>query len=983
MSDSGARPSEADSDPLRVLVARYVELFQAGEKPTIEELCADQPDLIPRVRNRLKLLGDMGLLAESESSGVPERLGEYHLLERLGEGAMGVVYLAEQTSLGRRVALKLVRPEHLFFARSRQRFRREVEVVARLQHPGIIPIHAVGEEDGVPYFAMELVGGCSLEDLLQVARAPGEQGNTRSGEQLRRLVERAAPGPEAAAEPADVELFRGSWTDTCVRIIQRVAEALDHAHRRGVIHRDIKPSNVMLTAGGRVLLMDFGLASAEGAATLTQSGSLLGSVAYMAPEVLRGQVATSRSDLYSLGVTLYQLLTRRLPFAGESPEQLTHKILAASFVAPRRLEPAVPWEVETVCLTAMDPSPERRYASAADMARDLGNTLARRPIEARRPGALLRSRRWIQRRPALAIALLAGFLIVVVGPLLFAFRERATAEQLRTEKQLLAEARDEADRQRRSATDQAIEAARQRDLAIDESARADRNLQRARLAVDEFLDSVAGDDVGNVPHLDSLRRSLLSRAIPFYEGFLADSGNDPRILRDAAHAEGKLGKVYRILGDMEASRQHFERSADYFRQLEADENAPAEYRFEQAMMRINFAEHRRVEGEVAEAISMLRAAIELLSLPRSPDLAPESESRVLRALAHSNLAQNLQEEGDLEESVDEWVRARTLCEDVLRVLPGNIEALQELGRAQSGASIPLGFLGRREEAEATLREAIQTRTDLVRRAPGESQYRADLALSQNHLAWILSGSGPDAEAVELLRASVAGLERVAADHPLVASYRWDLAQSCNNLGSQMEYLGELDQAHEHYSRAEAIQRRLVADFPSSPAYRSELAGTLSNQADYYYQIEEFELALDTIETAIELQESALEDSPRHPLFRQFYRIHLALKAQFLVALDELEAAGEAIEALVEHFPVPPGYRQAVALLLFCAEAYPSRTYLTEGEVAAEVERLLARAVEFLAETIAQDPTSRDAIREDSSLTPLREREDYREVMRGG
>jgi serine/threonine protein kinase len=194
---------------------------------------------------------------------------------------MGEVFVAEQRSLGRRVALKLMRPDALLFAESRERFRREVDAIARLNHPGIIPVYAVGETGGTPYFAMELVSGCSLADALHQLR--DQLPERLTGEQLKQAVASAGGTDAPQRGSSSSDLLQGSWSEVCLRLAQRVAEALQHAHENGIVHRDVKPSNIMLAADGRVLLLDFGLARVEEPSTLTLTRSPLGSLPYASP----------------------------------------------------------------------------------------------------------------------------------------------------------------------------------------------------------------------------------------------------------------------------------------------------------------------------------------------------------------------------------------------------------------------------------------------------------------------------------------------------------------------------------------------------------------------------------------------------------------------------------------------------------------------------------------------------------------------------
>ena len=260
--DPRSRPSDA-SDPVGAMLVECMEELSRGNHGAIEELCRAHPEHVAEIRERMGILLQMGLVegVAADADDFPERLGEFQLVRRLGGGGMGVVYEALQERLGRTVALKLIRPEHLYFPRARERFRRETEAVAKLQHPAIVSIYTVGEERGIPYFAMELVRGATLADILTMVetRAP----ESLRGEDLREAVLGGSGFETIEDNEATRRLFDASWTDACARIVFRIADALAHAHSRGVLHRDIKPSNIAITPAGRVVLLDFGLATAS------------------------------------------------------------------------------------------------------------------------------------------------------------------------------------------------------------------------------------------------------------------------------------------------------------------------------------------------------------------------------------------------------------------------------------------------------------------------------------------------------------------------------------------------------------------------------------------------------------------------------------------------------------------------------------------------------------------------------------------------
>lgn len=424
--------SGSSAEYLHSLVGEAVERIEDEGPAALEDLCLRNPQFADALRRRVGVLIDAGFLicdGIRDRAAPPERLGDFRIIRRLGQGGMGVVYLAEQLSLKREVALKLIRPEHLYFSGARKRFRREVDAVAKLQHTGIVPIYTVGEELGLPYFAMEYIKGCSLADVIDTFRAakPAEL----DGRSLANAVgARLGGGGETVSN-----VFEGSWTEACFRIILQIADALEHAHRHGVLHRDVKPSNLMITKTGRVLLLDFGLAASRDAAKLTRPGAQIGSLHYLSPEQIRGEndAVDVATDVYGLGATLYELLTLQLPFQAANREGVMQKILEGRPAPPRKLNSTISWDAETVCLTAMDRDRARRYNSAAQFARDAANVLQFRPIEARRPGFLLRTRRFVQRKPGVAVGILLSAIIIIGGPALFGYLEHRANQRLQAE----------------------------------------------------------------------------------------------------------------------------------------------------------------------------------------------------------------------------------------------------------------------------------------------------------------------------------------------------------------------------------------------------------------------------------------------------------------------------------------------------------------------------------------------------------------------
>ncbi len=430
-------------------------------------------------------LENLAAAKRAAADPMPERLGEYRLVREVGRGGMGVVYEAVQENLGRHVALKVLPFSGAADAHRLERFRREARAAANLHHTHIVPVFGVGEQDGVHYYAMQFIQGQGLDSVLHELRRlrgppeadaapPSRQRPDLSAGIAASLVKGSFAGSVAARPaggdgstnrgPGDATPTRGSSSDLGAQVAQsdgsyfrgvarlaaQAAEALAYAHAQGVLHRDIKPSNLLLDTQGTLWVTDFGLAKVEGTDELTSPGDVVGTLRYMAPERFRGQ-ADARGDLYSLGLTLYELATRRPAFAAVERAQLLDRVQHEEPARPRRLDPGLPRDLETIILKATAKEPAGRYQTAAELAEDLRLFLGDQPIRARRTPWHERTWRWCRRNPALArltAALATLLLLVAVGATIAAYWFSALAQSEH-------EAREQADEAKQRAEDSA------------------------------------------------------------------------------------------------------------------------------------------------------------------------------------------------------------------------------------------------------------------------------------------------------------------------------------------------------------------------------------------------------------------------------------------------------------------------------------------------------------------------------------------------
>ena len=577
------------------LAEQFVARLRRGERPGISEYVERYPELADEIMELFPALAEMeGLKSEpadatgsflgrrpsGDGAAIPEQLGDYRILRFIGQGGMGVVYEARRESLSAHVALKVLHQNFRGKAAFLRRFRNEARSAARLHHTNIVPVFDFGEHNGILYYVMQYIPGQSLDRVLADVRRLRDPGSAvivapaSGGDRLARSVAvglvtgrflgRSDDGNEHP-EPASTDI--GSATDPAgapmpypalpdsdgsgsvpslgsatgpgqaryhrevARIGAQVADALAHAHALGVLHRDVKPSNLLLDARGDAWVADFGLAKLEESEDLTDTGDVLGTLRYMAPERFDGK-SDRRGDIYALGATLYEMIVLRPAFDAPDRARLMRQILENEPDSLRKLDRRVPRDLETIVHKAMARDPSARYQTAAVMAEDLRLFLQDRPIAARRSTPIERTWRWCRRNPivaGLAASLLVVFLASFVAVTAALVRARAD---------------------RKLAGERMLKAQTSEALARSEKARADLGFAQARSAVDDYLNKVTEDDtLKETPKLKPLRRKLLESAVTFYQDFVRDHRDDPSLRVEIAAVTLRMAQVRSQVSD--------------------------------------------------------------------------------------------------------------------------------------------------------------------------------------------------------------------------------------------------------------------------------------------------------------------------------------------------------------------------------------------------------------------------------------------------
>jgi serine/threonine protein kinase len=996
-------------DPLEQLAEEWRERLRRGEQIEPEPYIERHPELADEIRDLLPAVVMMEELKPSAAdltgaytgpsgpaASTPglERLGDFRILREVGRGGMGVVYEAEQESLGRRVALKVLPSQALANRDQQRRFQREARATARLHHTNIVPVYGVGEADGLHYYVMQFIQGAPLDQVLAELKrlrksksqpqsplgkgrratpapttdpttdVPAPNNEARPAEVARSLLTGAfqaatvgqtndagsappptltcppvagqvpapaslpspSPSPSGVSSDPSVRLPGQSHHTTLVdsgrqyyvgvaRIGIQVAAALEYANSQGIVHRDIKPSNLLLDNHGTVWVTDFGLAKAfADGENLTHTGDIVGTLRYMAPERFIG-LADARGDIYSLGLTLYELLVQAPAFAETDRNRLVHQVTHAEPTPPRQLNPDIPRDLETIVLKAIDREPARRYQSAEAMVQDLARFVEDKPIGARRITSAERLWRWCRRNPALAglaAAVLVLLVVMAVGSSIAAVhyqdlagqeqeaRRKADAALVAADQALAREAQQ---RQAAVAAKLAAEAAgakeaEQHQKAVAAQQLAEQNFQAARQAVEELFTKVSEGRLKHLPGMQPLRKELLESALKYYQGFVAKHSDDPTLKKDLADAYARVAAILAEVGSKKEALKIYDQAGELRRELAARDPQNKKPTLDLVAHYRAVGKLQGLLGDVAAGSASLRQAYDTLLKLSPQDPNNTSNVNILGNVIVFNVPVHKSDDPEI------LLAFAGVLNDKGHLLRGHDWA-QAIDSLTQAVTIQRGLLWETKPTGQVVVRKVDAR--VVDRSLVEQEMARQWSLIGNifgDLEMHYSGLMYQGEAQRILKDLIAR----SSKHPNKDDFLRDLAAAQESAGRIDAARNNLQPAWNRYQEALKIRQQRAQDNPAVPDCQSELA-------ECYYQLAQVEArlppnrgeALTYLQKALGVERALVKSFPdEKPYARALVRVLLALARhqKESSAADSLSSYREARD-ICEKLALPP------------------------------------------------------------------------------
>lgn len=916
--------SGSDASLLNQMVDRHLEIHNGDLERSLAALSSlgsveealsriDEPEVQRSLSffSRAKNIRDREEVdhAKDEGSKAKDR---FRVLRFHADGGLGKVSIALDTDLNREVALKEIQDAYARDQDVCERFLLEAEITGRLEHPGIVPVYGLGHrDDGNPFYAMRFVRGDSLKQSARRYHERKEELSVgKRAIELRKLLQR--------------------FIDVC--------NAVEYAHSRGVLHRDLKPGNVMLGKFGETLVVDWGLAKAVGRdepytmmpdATLqprsgsgsakTEMGRAIGTPSYMSPEQAAGRLEElgRASDVYSLGATLFYLLTNRAPIIEDNLELCLAKVQIGEFPSPREIDRSLSKGLEAICLKAMALKPVDRYESCADLASDVEKWLADEAVEAAPDPISQRARRWVRkhsRAVAVIVSSLLSFVVLLsIGMLVLG----AKNEELKEARDVAVEAKNNADANARVAEE---------------------NFGIAMTAVDEMLERVGGETLSEVPGTAKIRRELLTQARDFYLEILKKNQVDPTRSFEVVRVLGRMSFLEYYLDNLEASLKYSDECLEKLESLEPgqiDEGANLQswitlHRF-RGLAFTKLGQPEKARASFAEAVEINDAANEVV--------------RQLVIYGHE-YAQLLSDFGRLLNGLGEYDEARRLTVEAVNILEAivdqhdDLESKRLLANALHDLAFSLSFIQdsrteglylralelRKQDSDPTLkskwlkgrllrdvalfyrsnhnldkalefaREAVTVHEQLSQTYPDIPRWQSEYASSLNAIAWVQMAQGESELALSAIEESVRLLENVIEAVPDNDQYQRQYDDLLNNLANWLRPdSGKLERLLEIQTKIRSIREKRVKEDPDNAENHSDLGAILHNIAMTNRARGEVEVAFRLVERAISEQEKAIRRNPQHREFSEYASNHSLLLARLNRDLGERDLALDAFD----------------------------------------------------------------------------------------
>ena len=814
-----------DRDPFELVASEFIERQRRGENPSVDEYAQRYPGMADEIRDLFPTILEAERMKGSTEPlpfGVPvldtpriERLGDFRITREIGRGGMGIVYEAEQESLGRRVAIKVLPRQALLDVKHLRRFRREARIAAGLHHTNIAEIFGVGEQDGLHYFVMQYIDGLGIDRILAARAEAGATAPSRMTNDGMTNDESDPSSESRDASPHSSFAIRHSslgqlallasgplgpayWRQVAT-IGCQVADALHYSHSQGVLHRDVKPSNLLVDPQGRVWVTDFGLAKALRSDDITVTGEIAGTWRYMAPEQLEGR-ADARSDVYGLGLTLCELLTFRPAFDEKDRSKLIRRVAEGHPTRPRSLNPRIPRDLETIVLKATARDPGHRYATAEALGNDLQRFLDDQPILARRASSFERLWRWSRRNKA--VAALAGTTVLLI--LLVA--AVAVAGYLSTRRAL-----QEAKANAEVATD-----------AIDRIF--ERFSPRSVVASPGLIvDNVEGStvDVQVEPVLSREAAALLEDILPFYERLARQTPDAAALRRKVADANRRVGDIRQRLGQHDQAAAAYQHAIALYEGLSTSAGESSDPRVEMAKTYNELGRLCQTSDRTQEARDAHLRALHILDgAPAGPTPTPEFHLELART--HYFLALTAPP-GSPAEAVRRIETAIATLAPLREADPANTQYRHLLGLCYRQQSHAVGQ-SQPEAARVALDKATETLRQLASDFPRVQDYQYDLSETYAAVDPLRPGPGPYAPHImeERLRQALGLAASLAQRRPHIPRYTMAQALFSHRLALLLEVGGGLDEAERLHTAAIELQRSLASQLPETLYHKVRL-----------------------------------------------------------------------------------------------------------------------------------------------------------------